>query len=209
MFPIVERNTVEHTHSRHRTRIGTAMKTRALLAVMLLACSGAAWAEEGLKDQTKPQVAAPDESFFNATWRRGVTQARMGELAARQAGSDAVRQLGDRLNVEHSRINEELKALARQKSVNIWGDPDNIKMSELRQLSGDAFDRAYLAEVVDNHERAIATFDDAVRTSSDPEIKAFAAKNLPALRSHLAGVKRLRTPDAVAPIKGSTGVIPN
>ena len=179
------------------------MKTPVLLAVAALTL-GSAYAEEGLKDQTKPQVAATDGSFLTEAWRRAQTEVKMGELATRQAGSQAVKELGDRMMVEHARMNEELKSLAKQKALNIWGDPDNIKLSELRQLSGDAFDRAYLAEVVKHHEKAIADFDTALKASSDPDVKAFLSRNLPSLRTHLATVKKLATPEAVAPAKAAS-----
>lgn len=182
------------------------MKTPILLAIAVLTVCAAVFAEEGLKDQTKPQVAAPDGTFLNEAWRRGQTEVRLGELATRQAGSAAVKQLGDRMTVEHARINEEIKAIARQKALNLWGDPDNIKISELRQLTGDAFDRAYLTEVVKLHERSIADFDDALKASSDPDVKAFVGKNLPFLKSHLAMMKKIGTGEAVAPTKTSTGL---
>jgi putative membrane protein len=179
------------------------MKIPVLLAVAAFA-AGTAYAEEGLKDQTKPQVATSDGTFLTEAWRRGQTEVKMGELATRQAGNSAVKELGDRMMVEHSRMNEEIKGIAKQKALNIWGDPDNIKLADLRQLSGDAFDRAYLAEVVRHHEQDIAAFDAALKASSDPDVKAFLSKNLPALRSHLAMVKKLSTPEAVPPVKTTT-----
>jgi putative membrane protein len=178
------------------------MKLIALFLALSL-FGGVVQAQEGLQDQTKPQVATPDESFLNEARRRAETEIRSGELATTQAGSDKVKALGDRLMVGHATMNEELKGIARQKAVNLWGDPDNIRLSELRQLSGAAFDRAYLADVVRRHERAIADFDQALRASSDPEVKAFIAKYLPALRTHLAAVKQLSTPEAVAPVRAA------
>jgi putative membrane protein len=181
------------------------MKTPILLALAAFAVAPL-YSEEGLKDQTKPQVAASDGTFLTEAWRRGQTEVRLGELAKTQAGSSAVKQLGDQLNVAHSRMNEELKALAKKKALNIWGDPDNIKIAELRQLSGDAFDRAYLAEVVRLHERSVADFDQALKASSDPDVKAFVNRNLAQLRAHLASIKKLATPEAVAPAKAPTGL---
>ena len=181
------------------------MKASILLAIAALSFVPL-YAEEGLKDQTKPQVAASDGTFLTEAWRRGQTEVRLAELAKRQAGSPAVKQLGDQMLTEHSRINEEIKAIARQKALNIWGDPDNIRISELRQLNGDAFDRAYLAELVKLHEKSIADFDSALKGSSDPDVKAFLGKNLPMLRSHLASIKKLNTGEAVAPTKTSTGL---
>lgn len=179
------------------------MKYTFLLAAAVLVATPT-WAEDGLKDQTRPQVAVSDTSFLTEAWRREQTEMRMAELALTQAGSSSVKQLGDQLLAAHSRITEDLKALAKQKAVNIWGDPDNIRIAELRQLSGDAFDREYLAQTVTRHERAIADFENVVKTSSDPELKAFAAKSLGVMKGHLAMIKGLRTPDAVAPSKAST-----
>ncbi len=181
------------------------MKTPILLAAAILAVAPV-YSEEGLKDQTKPQVSTSDGTFLTEAWRRGQTEVRISELATRQAGSPAVKQLGDRMMAEHSRINEEIKAIAKQKSLNVWGDPDNIKISELRQLSGDAFDRAYLAELVRLHEKSVADLDEALKASSDPDVKAFASKNSAILKSHLAAIKKLHTGEAVAPTKSSTGL---
>lgn len=183
------------------------MKLPILIAILAFGvCIGTSGAEEGLKDQTKPQIASSDGAFLTETARRNLTEIKMGELAKTKAGADAVKRLGDQLMVAHSGMNEDLKALASKKALNVWGDPDNIRISELRQLEGDAFDRAYLAEVVKHHEKAVGNFDDALKTSSDPEIKAFVAKYLPSLRSHLAMIKRLATPEAVAPSKAATGL---
>jgi putative membrane protein len=181
------------------------MKTPVLIAVTVLALTPL-YGEEGLKDQTKPQVAASDGTMLTEAWRRGQTEVRLAELASTQAGSPAVKQLGGQMLTEHSRINEEIKAIARQKALNIWGDPDNIRISQLRQLNGDAFDRAYLTEVVRLHEKTIADFEEGLKGTSDPDVKAFLGKNLPVLRSHLAAVKKLNTGEAVAPVKTSTGL---
>jgi putative membrane protein len=181
------------------------MKMPVFLAVAAISL-GSLWAEEGLKDQTKPQIAATDGTFLTEAWRRGQTEVKMAELATRQAGSPAVKQLGDRMLVEHAKLNEEIKGLATKKAQNIWGDPDNIKLSELRQLSGDAFDRAYLAELVKLHDRSIADFDSALKGTSDPDLKAFLARALPTLKTHLAMVKKLSTPEAVAPVKTPSGL---
>jgi putative membrane protein len=184
------------------------MKLHTLIAVVVLGVGPALavlQAEEGLKDQTKPQIATSDGSFLVGVARRNMSEIRMGELAKTKAGSDSVKRLGDSIVVAYSRMNEELKALAMKKALNIWGSPDNIRISVLRQLDGDAFDRAYLTQVVTLHEKNIWEFEDALKTSSDPEVKAFVAAHLPTLRTHLAMVKRLTTPEAVAPSQAAIG----
>ena len=179
------------------------MKFSALLAALVLGVASLS-ADEGLKDETRPQVANSDESFLTELSRRARTEIKMAELATRLAGSNAVKQLGDRLLTEHSRVHEDMKLLAKAKAVNVWGEPDNIRISELRQLSGEAFDRAYLAEVVRLHEKDIREFEEAAKTTTDPELKGFVLKYLPTMQAHLASVKRIRTPDATGPVKAST-----
>lgn len=179
------------------------MKLSVFLAAAIFAVAPAG-ADEGLKDQTKPQVANADGTFLTEAWRREQTEIRMAELAATRADSPAVKRLADQLLTAHSRMTEDLKDLAKQKALNIWGDPDNMRIAELRQLSGDAFDREYLSQTVTRHDRGIADFDNAIRTSSDPDVKAFATKGLGMLKSHLAMIKGLSTPDAVAPSRAVT-----
>jgi hypothetical protein len=60
--------------------------------------------------------------------------------------------------------------------------------------------------VVRLHEKTIAEFEEGLKGTSDPDVKAFLGKNLPVLRSHLAAVKKLNTGEAVAPVKTSTGL---
>ena len=178
------------------------MKLPALIVVVVLGVGpglGALHAEEGLKDQTKPQIAANDGSFLIGVSRRAMSEIKMGELAKTRAGSDSVKRLGDQIVVAYTRMNEELKAIASKRALKLWGAPDNIRISVLRQLDGNAFDRAYLTQVVTNHEKNIWEFEEALKTSSDPDIKAFVAGHLPTLRAHLAMVKRLTTPGAIAP----------
>ena len=58
--------------------------------------------------------------------------------------------------------------------------------------TGAAFDEGFLATQVKLHQDAIALFVQETNTASDPELKAFAAKHLPALRAHLQQAQYLQ-----------------
>ena len=58
--------------------------------------------------------------------------------------------------------------------------------------TGAAFDEGFLATQVKLHQDAIALFVQETTTASDPELKAFAAKHLPALRAHLQQAQYLQ-----------------
>jgi putative membrane protein len=60
------------------------------------------------------------------------------------------------------------------------------------QATGAAFDEGFLSTQVKAHQDAIALFVEQNNTGADPELKAFAAKHLPALRAHLEQAQELQ-----------------
>lgn len=57
--------------------------------------------------------------------------------------------------------------------------------------SGAEFDAGYLAEQVKAHQDAIGLYSQQTNAGADPELKAFAAKQLPVLRDHLRVAQEL------------------
>lgn len=60
----------------------------------------------------------------------------------------------------------------------------------LSRVSGAAFDRAYLEEMVKHHQQDIREFERAAQ-SDEAQIRAFAERTLPVLRQHLQDAQRL------------------
>jgi putative membrane protein len=62
---------------------------------------------------------------------------------------------------------------------------DQATYDRLSALSGAAFDRAYMADMVKDHRTDIAEFEKEANSGSDADVKSFASKTLPTLRHHL------------------------
>lgn len=60
------------------------------------------------------------------------------------------------------------------------------------QHSGAEFDAGYVAEQVKAHQNAIGLFSQQIDAGADPELQAYAAKHLPALREHLRAAEELQ-----------------
>jgi putative membrane protein len=58
-------------------------------------------------------------------------------------------------------------------------------MNKWSKLSGTDFDREYMKAQIQNHEKAVFLFETEANSGSDPDLKTFAEKALPALRDHL------------------------
>jgi putative membrane protein len=59
-------------------------------------------------------------------------------------------------------------------------------------MTGAAFDRGFVDGQVKAHQDAIALFEKEVSAGADADVKAFAQKQLPGLRSHLKQAQDLQ-----------------
>jgi putative membrane protein len=106
-----------------------------------------------------------------------------------------VRQLAEMGVRQHTAANDELKALASSKAVELPkempADKKN-KMGLLEKKSGAAFDRNFIRKVgVSDHQGDIKQFLMVSRSAKDPDVKSWATKTLPMLREHLGAAQEL------------------
>ena len=154
-----------------------ALTVISLVVAALLTVSGPAAAQT----QT---VNDADREFVNKAANGGVAEVRFGEVATQRAGRPSVRSFAERMVTDHGRSNAELAALARSKGLDV---PTTLDASQqamgdrLSGLSGADFDRAYMTEMVRDHTEDVALFERAAEISTDPDIKAWAARSLPML----------------------------
>jgi putative membrane protein len=112
---------------------------------------------------------------------------------------------------DHSKANDELKALAQTKSISIPADvgpKHKATQDRLSKLSGAEFDRAYIQEMVTDHQKDVADFRKESQGGSDGAVKAFAAKTLPTLEEHYKMVQDINSSlrsNAVGTSGGRTG----
>ena len=56
---------------------------------------------------------------------------------------------------------------------------------KLAKLSGAEFDKAYVAAMLDDHQKDVREFSRVASGNGDADVKAFASKTLPTLKEHL------------------------
>ena len=99
------------------------------------------------------------------------------------------------IETDHSKANEELKAIAYSKSITLLAGmtaEHHGHINDMNAKSGADFDKAYINMMVDDHNKDIAMFKDASTLFQDNDLKQFAAKTLPVLEKHLAKAKELQ-----------------
>lgn len=113
---------------------------------------------------------------------------QLGQLAQQQAVSQDIKDLGKMMVDDHQKCLAEVQSLAASKSITI---PDAMSKDgqdaydKLMKESGTDFDKKYASMMVDGHKGAIEKFEKASTDADDADIRSWAAKTLPSLRSHL------------------------
>ena len=138
------------------------------------------------------QSSAPPDSatvmFMTKAASGGIMEVQLGQLAQQQAGSQRVKDFGAMMVRDHGKANDELKSLASAKNVSLSDSltaEHKRHVTNLQSKKGTAFDKAYMSMMVQDHQKDIQEFEKASNNLSDGEVKAFATRTLPVLKTHL------------------------
>jgi putative membrane protein len=172
-----------------------------LAAVILLPLAGCATSEKAVtavqsavQAQTTPTLSTSDTTFLNTAGRAGAEEVMFGKLAQTKATTAADRRFAGTMVMQHTALNQQLVQLAQSKGITPPSDPDTahqMAYDQLQKLHGRAFDKAYLDGQVQDHQAVVAAFQTEAQDGTDPDIKAFAAKNQQEMQQHLAMAQRL------------------
>ncbi len=184
----------------------TLASTGLLIGALLFgtaACNqekGAVEEAQDVNEQRADDTAMEDEmtdmsDFMTKAASGGMMEVELGKLAAQKAQSKEVKDFGNMMVTDHTKVNEELKKLAQQKNIML---PDSMSEShmdhvkELRDKTGADFDKAYMDLMVSDHEGDVDMFQSAADEMQDPEVKNFATTTVVSLRQHLDRAKQVK-----------------
>jgi len=140
-------------------------------------------------------VAAADRDFILAAAQGGLTEVKLGELAAKKGTRDDVKAFGAMMVKDHSAINDDLKALAAKEGVTLPASLDAEHqglVDKLAALTGSAFDDAYVATMIKGHKKDAKAFKAESTATQDADIKSFLDKSIPVVESHLQHVTAMK-----------------
>ena len=132
--------------------------------------------------------------FVKEAAQGGMAEVELGQLASKNAQDPEVKKFGQMMVSDHGKANAELKTLAGKKN---WTMPTDIgshksTMDKLQGLKGADFDKAYVDEMVSDHEKDLKAFQQQGQSGTDPELKEFAAKTATVIQKHLDAIKAIQ-----------------
>ncbi|WP_312408299.1 DUF4142 domain-containing protein [Rhizobium sp.] len=162
-----------------------------LLTASLVLCAGGAFAQSAAEStgvNSALGVAPKTEDFIMEASASDVFEIESSKLAL-QKGNDATKAFAQQMVTDHEKTTAELKTLLA--SGKVQGNPvatltEDFKeeIDELAKLDGDEFSEEYIDDQVDAHEDAVDLFKRYADEGENADLKAWAAKTLPALEHH-------------------------
>lgn len=167
------------------------MKRICLTTAIIFAASTTAFAQSAAETTGANSLigrAPSTEDFVAQASASDLFEIESSKLAL-EKGDDATKTFAQQMITDHEKTSAELKALISDGKV--AGTPATAltaehreEVDELAQLSGAEFKEEYFDDQVDAHEDAVDLFKRYAEGGDNPELKAWAAKTLPALEHH-------------------------
>jgi putative membrane protein len=143
----------------------------------------------GLNGIPTANAAAPgDQMFVESIFMSDAAEVQLGQLAQQKSQSDDVKQLGQRMVQNRTRLDEQLKPIAEKLEVSKPKEPskkDRQLIAKLESLTGPQFDEEYIKAVVKDNRQDVKDFNTEAESAQDPNLQQAAKMDAPVLAQHL------------------------
>jgi putative membrane protein len=129
-----------------------------------------------------------DKQFANDAAHINMAEIELGKLAIKKGSDKRIKNFGAILLKQHNKINIKLQVLAKAKKIDLPVSIDSTSNNNLVTLAtqnGKAFDQAFLAFIITDHQNNIKLFEQASKHAVDPDLRKIADKNLLIFKRHL------------------------
>ena len=144
---------------------------------------------------------AVDKAFVKKALEGNIGEIEMGKLALQKSSDEQVKQFAQRMVDDHGKMQEQLKPAAEQMGVKVPDGPSKGQMKsmdKMKALSGDAFDQAYIKDMVKDHKSDDSDFKLEAQSTQNPQLKQLVTESDQTIQSHLQQIEQ------IAKSKGTT-----
>jgi putative membrane protein len=152
--------------------------------ILCLAIAASAPCAFGQSPAPKLSETGPD--FVRLASQDGMTEVQLGKMALTKSSNPDIKSFANRMVKDHSKANRQLSAIATKQGIAVSHNLDAEHAAMLKEMSdksGAEFDAAYTQDMVSDHKKAIALFENE-ETDTDPGLASFAKSTLPVLLEH-------------------------
>jgi putative membrane protein len=136
-------------------------------------------------DKAASHVTMAERSWVGSFYNSNSAAISLGKLAASRAENKSIREFGGKIAAHHGILNKELKMLADKKGIKIAMKEPVSDHQSLSGMSGKNFDKAFVQMMITQHTTAEKRLKSEAKSGNDPNLKAWAGRNLEAIQAHL------------------------
>lgn len=169
----------------------------AVAAAALIALAGSPSAQDTKKEQQaskKGALQGADGKMMREIAQSDLAEVAAGKLGASKAHSAEVRKYAQHMVDDHGKHLAGLRRMAKAKGAELPSAPakkHDDAMKKLEQVSGAEFDKAFMTQMVKDHEDALKLVQDTAKNAKDKQLKADAEKTAPVIQNHLEMAKKI------------------
>lgn len=129
-----------------------------------------------------------DADFIVNAVASNLGEIKIAQLAKNKSGNADVKAMATKLEEQHMKILNELKAYADKNGIAIplqESANDVTEMNNLSEEPANKFDEQWCDAMEDRHEKSIKKFESRMDKTEDPELKEWIVATLPGLKEHL------------------------
>lgn len=136
--------------------------------------------------------ASVDQAFVAKVSQGGMYEVEASKLAESKAAAQDVKDFAIAEVHDHTLVGDKLKVVSTKANIAVDGKLNadfSAKLSHLHELSGHAFDVAYMESMADIHAKDGAAFAKEAADSPNADYKAFAAETHTIVLRHIGAIK--------------------
>jgi putative membrane protein len=142
-----------------------------------------------------------DRTFLRAATEGSLAEVQFGKLAAQNGASDDVKNFGQKMVDDHTKLNEKLANIADSMGVMVprrLNKEDQAEYLKLSALSGDAFDREYIVLMVKEHHADLRDFRIEANNTTDAELRQAVNDGANVIHDHMVMIDKIAQNKGVA-----------
>jgi putative membrane protein len=135
-----------------------------------------------------------DQKFLEKAMESNVAEIQMGRLALEKSTDEQVRHFAIQMTEDHGKMLDDFKQAVQGLNIPVPAGPSKGALKtidKLKGLSGDAFDRVYIKEMVKAHKEDDKAFREEAKNTTSPQLKEMVTQDLQMIEGHLQQLQQL------------------
>jgi len=159
-------------------------------------------------EPTQTSTAHQDTEFLKTANQGSYNEVELAKFVLNKTSDPDVKAFAQRMIDDHTKLLNDMKPFDEEAGVTL---PDHVDLetkaaeAKLELLSGKAFDKAYIKNMVEDHHKDLQEFRKEEASTGYPAFKAAVAKGETVIKEHLEMIDGIAKKNGIppAPVSGS------